>query len=109
MPKQREAPASKGGKGGQLTIAAKMAEKHKAASQAVKAVAAKIKGGKRARDSSDESGLGEESEGEVSSAESSLPDPDCSQLKAQRRTKPEKPIIEVTFHFSIFVHSHVLI
>ena len=119
MPRPKEAAGSKGGKGGQLTLASRMAEKHKAASEAlkVKGVAAKGKGRKRADDSSEGSGLEEDSEGEVSSAESSLPDPECSQLKTkhtegettQRRTKPDKPIIEVTFHFSIFVHSHVLI
>ncbi len=117
MPRPKEAAASKGGKGGQLTIAAKMAAKHKAANEAikVKAVAAKGKGSKRACDSSEGSGL-EESESENSSAESSLPDIECSQKtnhtegeKTMRRTKPDTPIIEVTFHFSIFVHSHVLI
>ncbi len=118
MPKPREAPASKSGKGGQLTIAARMAEKHKAASEAikVKGVAAKGKGSKRADDSSEGSGL-EESESEISSAESSLPDPECSQLKTKRtagektkrRTKPDTPSVEVTFHFAIFVHSHILI
>jgi hypothetical protein len=118
MPRPKEAPASKNGRGGQLTMAAKMAQKVKAASEAikVKGVAAKGKGSKRADDSSEGSGL-EESESEDSSAESSLPEPDCSQLKTKhtegettkRRTKPDTPIIEVTFHFSIFVHSHVLI
>ncbi len=116
MPQQRQAPASKNGKGGQLTIAARMAEKHKAASEAikVKAVAAKGKGRKRAEDSSEGSGLEEDSEGEISSAESSLPDPECSQLKTKRTAgvktkrspKPDTPLVEVTFHFSIFVHSH---
>ncbi len=114
MPKQREAPAIKRGQGGQLTIAAKMAGKVKDASEAlkVKAVAAKGKSRKRTDDTSEGSGLEEESEGEVSSAESSLPDPACSQSKAKhtqgettkRRTKPDTPPVEVTFHFSIFVH-----
>ncbi len=77
MPKQRAAPTSKSGKGGQMTIAARMADKVKAGSEALKlkGVAAKGKGNKRADDSSEGSGL-EESEGEISSAESSLPDPE---------------------------------
>ena len=115
--KHEKALASKGGKGGQMTIASKMADKAKAASEArkVKAVAAKGgRGGKRARDSSD-SEL-EKSESENSSAGSSVVDVEMSQKPmhtegeaTKRRTPPEKPKIEVTFHFSIFVHSHVLI
>ena len=118
MPPPREPPAIKRGQGGQLTIAAKMAGKVKDASEAlkVKGVAAKGKSKKRADDSSEGSEL-EESEGEISSAESSLPDPACSQSKAKhtqeettkRRTKHDTPPVEVTFHFSIFVHSHILI
>ncbi len=118
MPKPREAPASKSDKGGQLTMATRMADRVKAGSEAlkVKGVAAKGKVTKRADDSSENSEL-EASEDEISSAESSLPDPDCSQLRTKRtegeitkrRTKPDTPSVEVTFHFSIFVHSHVLI
>jgi hypothetical protein len=108
MPKERAAPASKSGKGGQLTIAARMTDKVKAGSEAlkVKEVAAKDKGKKKADDSSEGSEL-EESEGAISSADSSLPDPECSQLKTKRtegkktkrRTKPATPLVEVTFHF----------
>ncbi len=94
-----------------------MAGKVKDAREAVKvkAVPAKSKGGKRARESSEGSGI-DESESENSSAGSSLVDIGMSQKPmhtegeaTRRRTKPEPPKIEVTFHFSIFVHSHVLI
>jgi hypothetical protein len=119
MPKPRheEPAASKNGKGGQLAIATKMAGRHKDASEAikVKAVPAKGKVGKRTRDSSESSEL-EESESDNSSAVSSLVDIQLSQKPMhtegeapKRRTKPDSPKIEVTFHFSIFVHSHVLI
>jgi hypothetical protein len=116
MPKPRheEPAASKNGKGGQLAIATKMAGRHKDASEAikVKAVPAKGKVGKRTRDSSESSELGE-SESDNSSAVSSLAlsqKPMHTEGEAtKRRTKPDPPKIEVTFHFSIFVHSHVLI
>ena len=119
MPQQRHEknPASKSGKGGQLTIAARMAGKVKDASEAlkVKAVAPKGKVGKRARESSEGSGP-DESESENSSAGSSLVDilvsqkPMHTEEEAPKRRKlPDPPKIEVTFHFSIFVHSHVLI
>ena len=120
MPKQRHEknPASKSGRGGQLTIASKMAGRVKEAREALKAkaVAPKGKGGsKRALESPESSEL-EESESENSSAGSSLVDIELSQKpmdtegeKTKRRTKPDPPKIEVTFHFSIFVHSHVLI
>jgi hypothetical protein len=94
-----------------------MAGKVKDASEAikVKAAAAKGKVGKRARESSEGSGL-EESESENSSAGSSLVDIEMSQKTmhtegeaTKRRKMPDPPKIEVTFHFSIFVHSHVLI
>ena len=116
MPQQRheKAPASKS-RGGQLSLAAKMAGKVKDASEAIKfkEVAAKGKVGKRTRDSSEASEL-EESESDNSSAVSSLVDLDFSQKPTEgepprRRTKPDPPPVEVTFHFSIFVHSHVLI
>ncbi len=118
MPQQRheKAPASKS-RGGQLVLAAKMAGKVKDARKAVKvkAVVEKSKGGKRARESSEGSEI-DESESENSSAGSSLVDLEMSQKPmhtegeaTQRRKKPEPPKIKVTFHFSIFVHSHVLI
>ncbi len=98
-----------------MAMATKMAGRHKDASEAikVKAVPAKGKVGKRTRDSSEASEL-EASESDNSSAASSLVDTEFSQKptegeKPRRRTKPDPPKIEVTFHFSIFVHSHVLI
>ena len=120
MPKQRHEknPASKSGKGGQLTIASKMAGRVKEGNEALKAkaVAAKGKGGsKRALESPESSEL-EESESENSSAGSSLVDILVSQKTMhteeeapKRRKLPDPPKIEVTCHFSIFVHSHVLI
>ncbi len=90
-----------------MVIAAKMADRAKAGSEAlkVKGVAAKGKGKKMqtAIVSSEGSEL-EESEGEISSADSSLPEPAVSQLKTKRsegektkrRTKPVTPLVEVT-------------
>jgi hypothetical protein len=118
MPQHRNerAPPVKS-RGGQLAIAAKMAARVKDASGAIKVkpVAAKAKVVKKAAGSSEGSEI-DESESENSSAESSLHDIELSQKPmptegeaAQRRKKPDPPKIEVTFHFSIFVHSHVLI
>ena len=119
MPKNKneKAPAVRS-RGGQLVLAEKMAGRVKDARESVKgkAVAAdKGKGGRRAPETSDDSEL-EGSQSDNSSTVSSLVDIVTSQKPmptegeaAPRRPKPEKPEIEVTFHFSIFVHSHVLI
>ena len=98
-------------------MASKMAGKVKDAREALKAksVAPKGKGGKRARESSEGSEL-DASESENSSAGSPLVDIELSQKpmdtegeKTKRRTKPDTPSVEVTCHFSVFVHSHLLI
>ena len=117
MPKERDAPSKKG----QLAIASKMASKSKAGIEALKVKGgdAKGKGKKKLQqtiDRSEDSEL-EESEGESFSEDSHSHEPQVSQLKnkrtegekTKRRTKPETPSVEVTCHFSIFVHSHLLI
>ena len=114
MPQQRPEKASAIKiRGGQLAIAGRVKDASEAIK--VKAVPAKGKVGKRTRDSSDGSEL-EASESDNSSAVSSLVDLELSQKPMhtegeapRRRTKPDPPKIEVTFHSSIFVHSHVLI
>jgi hypothetical protein len=117
MPKERDAALSKKG---QLAIATKMAGKAKAGIEAlkVKGVDAEGKGKKlqKAIDSSENSEV-EESEDEISSEDSTLHEPAVSQIKikrteeekTKRRTKPDTPSVEVPCHFSIFVHSHILI
>jgi hypothetical protein len=120
MPQQRDIPASKKARGGQLAIATKMAGKAKAGSEALKVKGGNAKGnGKRlqtAVDSSENSEL-EASEDEVSSADSSVPEAEVSQLKTKRtegektkrRIKPATSLVEVTCHFLKIVHSHILI
>ncbi len=114
MPKERDSAPSKKG---QLAIATKIAGKAKAGSEALKVKGADAKGkGKKAVDSSENSEL-EESEEEISSEDSTVHEPEVSQIKnkrtegekTKRRTKPDTPLVEVTCHFSIFVHSHLLI
>jgi hypothetical protein len=99
MPQQRELPAKKTMKQGQMAIAAKMADKVKAGCERIKFKGGNGKGnGKRSEkaDASSEHSELEASEGEISSADSSLPDPEVSQLKIKRRTKPATPLVEVT-------------
>jgi hypothetical protein len=108
MPTERP-PAGKKKAKGALAIAMRMGVKAKDGNEKARnnggAVKGKVKRQAKAAESSAEgSELDElvESERENSSEESILDEPEVSQLKTKRRTKPATPLVEVTFSFFIF-------